>query len=902
MAIKAVLAAVFLGLLTCVAGMVVISAGDFPAPTNECAKGPSFWCSNIMNAKSCRATKHCIQTVWERQAVPEDNDSVCEICKEMVQEARDQLMSNETQDDLRAVFEGSCNLMPIKLVRLNCIKLVDDFIPELIEMLASQMNPTVVCTTALLCNNAWTDSLQAEYKAARLATVESNQSNCGTCRNFMSNNLKKVQRSDPDDIQVVLFNVCDKFNSYSDACKFLVATNIDAIRSYLEVNLKNDPCKPLGFCKEESKAMRVSVEPKSNDRKFQAKFDTLESKFGDDLECEFCEALITNLRQIIVTNTTRAEFVQVLKGICQQTGPYSQECESLVDQYGNIVYMFLLHEMDPHKACKILTLCPQGLGKFGTKSSLSYMKIQPTDVLTATKIVPAKKIVDKEAADKISNDLLIGQEEAKALNAALPIERLLPGSLDLNAPKKPTCILCEYVLQQIITDLHNSTVQKEVEDVIKNVCHKLPSSIKDECTKLVDTYGDALFFLLSQELDPSIACASLELCPSAEEIKLPANPFRAKIDDPNTCALCEFVITTLDKKLKDNRTEESIKAAMESVCPYMPKSIRQDCTKLVDAYADEIIEMLIAQLSPEEVCAALKLCSPKGAEKMPSSNDDDDRSGLTLGEFLRKMKSKAPAKPITVGEFVSQIKKADARGKPTISNNPACVMCEFAMSALEKQLINNHTEENMKRTIDFLCAHLPDTVADMCIDFVEQYGDEIFQLVMSQVAPKAICSQLGLCSPVSSRKLIGHKGEHSEETHLLGRKNEHLELSWNKCDICETVVEYLDKLLMDDTIEESIDHIIERACVIVPRGVKDKCTEMVETYGPYLISQLGELMDKTKVCRSLHLCKPPAGHVQLLGGKQCTWGPTYWCQSTQHADACNALEHCQAKVWMKSAP
>ena len=231
---------------------------------------------------------------------------------------------------------------------------------------------------------------------------------------------------------------------------------------------------------------------------------------------------------------------------------------------------------------------------------------------------------------------------------------------------------------------------------------------------------------------------------------------------------------------------------------------------------------------------------------MDSSNDDDDQSGLTLGEFLRKMKSKSPVKPITVGEFVSQIKKEDARGKPTFTNNPACVMCEYAMSALEKQLINNHTEvsshfspsiqltvsllnethiffkqENMKRTIDFLCAHLPDTVADMCIDFVEQYGDEIFELVMSQVAPKAICSQLGLCSPVSSRKL-GHKGEHAEAAHLLGRKNEHLELSWNKCDICETVVEYLDKLLMDDTIEESIDHIIERACVIVPHGVKDK--------------------------------------------------------------------------------
>ena len=146
-----------------------------------------------------------------------------------------------------------------------------------------------------------------------------------------------------------------------------------------------------------------------------------------------------------------------------------QQCESLVDQYGNIVYMFLLHEMDPHKACKILTLCPEGLKKSETKSSLSYMKIQPADVLTAAKIVPAKRVVDKEAADKISNDLLVGQDEANALNSALPIERLLPGSLDLNAPKKPTCILCEYVLQQIITDLHNSTVQKEVEDVRRKI-------------------------------------------------------------------------------------------------------------------------------------------------------------------------------------------------------------------------------------------------------------------------------------------------------------------------------------------------------------------------------------------------------------------------------------------------
>lgn len=55
--------------------------------------------------------------------MPEDNgDSICDICKEMVQEARDQLQSNETQEELKEVFEGSCKLLPIKMVRMNCMK------------------------------------------------------------------------------------------------------------------------------------------------------------------------------------------------------------------------------------------------------------------------------------------------------------------------------------------------------------------------------------------------------------------------------------------------------------------------------------------------------------------------------------------------------------------------------------------------------------------------------------------------------------------------------------------------------------------------------------------------------------------------------------------------------------
>lgn len=87
--------------------------------------------------------KHCIKAVWEKQDVPEDTDSICKICLDMVGQARDQLESNETQEEIKEVFDGSCDLIPLNVVKKECKRLADDFIPELIEALASQMNPQV---------------------------------------------------------------------------------------------------------------------------------------------------------------------------------------------------------------------------------------------------------------------------------------------------------------------------------------------------------------------------------------------------------------------------------------------------------------------------------------------------------------------------------------------------------------------------------------------------------------------------------------------------------------------------------------------------------------------------------------------------------------------------------------
>ena len=99
----------------------------------KCSWGPSYWCANIPQASQCGAVKHCIKAVWEKETVPQDDDEVCEICKEMVGEARDTLLSNETQEELRQVFEGSCDLIPIAIIAKECKTLSDQFIPELVR-------------------------------------------------------------------------------------------------------------------------------------------------------------------------------------------------------------------------------------------------------------------------------------------------------------------------------------------------------------------------------------------------------------------------------------------------------------------------------------------------------------------------------------------------------------------------------------------------------------------------------------------------------------------------------------------------------------------------------------------------------------------------------------------------
>lgn len=115
-------------------------------------------------------------------------------------------------------------MIPIKVINKECIKLADDFIPDLVETLASQMNPEVVCSVAGLCNNEQYDKLIAEEEAkhpkpASLAD-DIHVNDCSGCYTVMDKIEAKFSNLNENDflnellmvLSKKLINFCSHFN------------------------------------------------------------------------------------------------------------------------------------------------------------------------------------------------------------------------------------------------------------------------------------------------------------------------------------------------------------------------------------------------------------------------------------------------------------------------------------------------------------------------------------------------------------------------------------------------------------------------------------------------------------------------------------------------------------------
>lgn len=843
----------------------------------ECTWGPSYWCENLKTAAGCHATNHCIKSTWEKMEVPEDTDSVCGICKDMVQQARDQLESNQTQADLKAVFEGSCMLIHIKPIVKECITLVDQFIPELVETLASQMNPSVVCSVAGLCNSARIDKLLEEYEQSKSKvdmikshSLENDQlepDNCSKCYAVAAHMEYKLNHTPRDKMLRDMLNVCAELGTFTDACSATILTYFDTIYDHLQGNFNAENiCHLSGQCsakfhKHEGDTVevpKVEIKPLSSVGMVDV---------TDDLPCKLCEQLVDHLRDLLVANTTEVEFQEVLDGLCKQTKSFAAECTAIVDEYYPQIYSYLTNGLNTHIVCQMSGICP----------APQIVQNQPIWPLLPSHQAEIGVRILKNTANKMKTELSEEWDKSEAESMQLPIERMTPliaMQSENSVSGAKTCALCEYLLHYIQQAITNPTTEEEVKEVIGKVCNKLPESIRGECTEFIDTYGDAVVAILAQQIDPSQVCPMLHMCPTEELMELWRNVpedymLVEEVESKPSCPLCLLAVTQIYNVIKDNKTEASIEAELDKLCVHLPHSLADQCKDLVQGYSHELIGLLLADLTPQEVCVYIKLCD---ATKNPGPKNlfitDTD------GEIL-----------------TNEIPNVSLHLQQPVDKEVTCVICEFAMQYVDKAIVNKKTKDEIEHIVHGVCNHLPKTISQECNRFVDQYADVVIEILSQDVSPHEVCSMIGLCH-VSIKQV---------------------EESLAECALCEVAISTIDKLLTNPKLDEHIEEIVSKVCKYLPASKQDKCVKMIEVYGQSIINLINAKEDAKNICKKIALCSPNDHVGLLLRGspmsrlykrniQYCTWGEAYWCSSNETAEKCKAVKHCKENVWKNEVP
>jgi len=79
-------------------------------------------------------------------------------------------------------------------------------------------------------------------------------------------------------------------------------------------------------------------------------------------------------------------------------------------------------------------------------------------------------------------------------------------------------------------------------------------------------------------------------------------------------------------------------------------------------------------------------------------------------------------------------------------------------------------------------------------------------------------------------------------------------LQLDRCELCVLISDYLSAFLDDPNFDTSVDKLVEKICPLLPKDYNDECKNMIEDYGPYLLSLLAQETDKGKICDTINLC------------------------------------------------
>ena len=215
------------------------------------------------------------------------------------------------------------------------------------------------------------------------------------------------------------------------------------------------------------------------------------------------------------------------------------------------------------------------------------------------------------------------------------------------------------------------------------------------CRDYVEQYGTMVLQFIFESVDPDSVCNDLGFCMSSKA-KLTLPKLRLKAPS-KVCTDCEAFAADVITKLNDPNVQYSIINAVESLCSLLGDNADM-CRDYVDQYGQMVIQFVLSSVDPDTVCNDLGFC-------MSSSRN-----------FLQKVTG--PSK--------------------------VCLDCRAFGADIITKLNDPTVQNDIITAVESLCSLLGDS-ADMCRDYVDQYGSMVIQFILESVDPTVLCNDLGFC-------------------------------------------------------------------------------------------------------------------------------------------------------------
>ncbi|XP_053547997.1 prosaposin [Bombina bombina] len=429
------------------------------------------------------------------------------------------------------------------------------------------------------------------------------------------------------------------------------------------------------------------------------------------IPCEICKEIVTVLGNFLKDNTTQSEIEQYLDKACAMfpDPTFASQCKQMVNEYIPLLMNILQEETsNPGVLCCSLGLC---------KSLQRHLANLKQEKPFMTNEIP----------------------EADKLKMVYPFIVNVPQLLfpqDKSPPESKNGDVCKDCLQ-LIGDVQdslrsNSSFSKKlIENALKD-CDVFAGGFSDMCKNYINQYADIAIQMFLQMPAQQIcsyagfcaqeaAATPLQLLTPAKTI-IPAAKMepavkvadvKSSVSDSPQCVACELIIKEIDHLLENNRTEDNIRLILEKVCYVVPKSYRQQCIDLVDAYTNALVEILLEEVSPHMACCALGLCSAKQPQNVKLS----------------------PTK---------------------VQGGGYCDLCKMAMNYVVEFLEKKSTEQQIESTLEKVCNFMPEQMQDECRALISEYEPLMIQLLLEELDSNFVCQKLHLCQN-AKRPLLGNE-------------------------------------------------------------------------------------------------------------------------------------------------